>query len=162
MKQLYTLAFTACLAMILLISCQQELHFPEEKPTSKFTVVVEGKTYNLNIDYQTTRMGDTSQVDIAASSPDFVVTLNSRSDQHNSGVGEYFLWCCRNDVFDLTSGTRKHWETEHIGNIKQKGSVTITKMNAQGYEGTYILHAKDGTPANANRRTYTGTFTIIY
>jgi len=161
MKIFYTIAFVALFTAIL-PSCQQELHFPETKPENKFTVTADEITYNLKVDLEKVQLGSMAQVKINASSPEYVVTISSSSDEHTNGVGEYYLSCCTNDVFEYTNGTRKHWEGDHIGSTRQEGFLKITRRDEKGYAGTYSISAKDGTGRNAPRKIFTGTFEIFY
>ena len=161
MKIFYTIALVAFLASFF-SACQQELHFPEVKPDNKFTVLADGTIYNLKVDFEKVQLGESAQINLTASSPDYVVTLVSKSDTHLNGVGDYFLSCCNNDVFELISGTRKHWEGDHIGSLRQTGFVKITRMDNKGYAGTYSISAKDGSGRNAAKKDFTGTFEIFY
>ena len=161
MKIIYTIALAAFIALFL-SACQQELHFPEEKPKNKFTVLADGVNYNLNIDFENVQLGETAHVKLTASSEAYVVTLVSKADIHQNGVGEYILSCCNNDVFEFVSGTRKHWEGDHIGSTRQTGFVKITRMDEKGYAGTYAISAKDGSGRNAAIKEFTGTFEIYY
>ena len=161
MKIFYTIALVAFLASIF-SACQQELHFPEVKPENKFTVLADGVVYNMKVDFEKVQIGETAQVNLTASSPEYVVTLVSKSESHVNGVGDYILSCCNNDVFEFTSGTRKHWEGDHIGSSRQSGFVKITRMDEKGYAGTYSISAKDGSGRDAARKDFTGTFEIFY
>lgn len=159
MKQFYTLTVLVCLLTTLLFSCQKELYFPEPEPTSKFTVVIDGVTYDLQVGEQTTHLSDTAHVNITAISPMATVRLIAKTDKHESGVGDYFLWCCSNDVFERTTGTQIHYEIRRSGRGKQDGQVKITKMNNKGYEGTYSLNGKQ---TNGTVKQFTGEFSIVY
>ncbi len=161
MKIFYTIAF-ALLFALLFSACQQELHFPEIKPESKFTIVADGITYNLKVDFQQAQLGDTAHINLTAGSPDYVISLTSLSGVHTNGIGDYYLKCCNNDVFEYISGTRKHWEGDHIGSSRQTGFIKITQMDENGYAGTYVLSTKDGSGRNAARKEFTGTFEIYY
>ena len=161
MKIIYTTAF-ALLIAILLPACQQELHFPEVKPESRLTIEADGITYNLKVDFQQAQVGDIAQVKLTATSPEYVISLISVSDTHINGVGEYYLECCNNDVFEYLTGSRTHWEGDHIGSSRQTGYVKITRMDEAGYAGTFALSAKDGAGRNANKKDFKGTFEIYY
>lgn len=161
MKIIYTIALVAFIASFL-SACQQELHFPEVKPENKFTVLADGTLYNLKVDFEKVQLGETAQVNLSASAPEYVVTLVSKSDSHLNGVGDYILSCCNNDVFEFISGTRKHWEGDHIGSSRQTGFVKITRMDDKGYAGTYLVSTKDGSGRNAAKKDFTGTFEIFY
>lgn len=161
MKILYTVALVAILASFF-SACQQELHFPEVKPENKFTVLADGVNYDLKVDFEKVVLGETAQVNLTASSPAYVVTLVSKSETHTNGVGDYILSCCNNDVFEFVTGTRKHWEGDHIGSSRQTGFVKITRMDNKGYAGTYFISAKDGSGRDAARKDFTGTFEIFY
>ncbi len=131
-------------------------------PASTFTVDADGKTYNLKVIAINVQTADTAQIILKGESPEYVVTLNSKSIDHNKGVGDYFLFCCNNDVFDKTVSPRKHWEGDHTGNRRQEGFVKISRMDATGYAGTYSISTKDSTTASANKKTFSGAFNIIY
>ena len=142
-------------------SCQQELHFPEPEPTSEFTVVMDGIRYDLGVQKQVTYTGDSAHVEILAFSPEISVRLISKSDQHTNGVGEYFLFCCSNDVFERTTGTQFHYETDRAGLGKQKGFVKVVRWDEKVVEGTYSMIGKVGTDRNAPRKEFTGTFKLV-
>lgn len=165
MKKLRYGIMLAALGTTLFMGCKKDKNGKEEKPlvnpASTFTVNADGKTYNMKVIAINVQTGDTAQIILKGESPEYVVTLNSKSINHNKGVGDYFLFCCNNDVFDKTVSPRKHWEGDHIGS-RQEGFVKVTRMDATGYAGTYSIDTKDGTPADALRKTYTGSFNIIY
>lgn len=162
MKQFYTLTLVATLLALLLVSCQKELHFPEVPPTTQFTLTKDGVTYNLKVDAQSVVLKDTVIMKIGASSPEISISLNMRSTTHKDGVGDYYLWCCTNDVWDRTAGPQKHWEIDHIGNNRQGGSVTITRMDESGYEGTYVAYGNDYAVSRTAKKEFKGTFVIVY
>ncbi len=145
-------------------ACKKDKNGKEEKPlvnpASTFTVDADGKTYNMKVIAINVQAGDTAQLILKGDSPEYVVTLNAKSIDHNNGMGDYYLFCCNNDVFEYGNG-RKHWEGDHVGS-RQEGFVKITRMDATGYTGTYSISTKDGTAASAQRKSFTGAFNIIY
>lgn len=164
MKRISALFTIAALCVFTLSACKKDKDGKEEKPlvnpASTFTVDADGKTYNMKVIAINVQAGDTAQLILKGDSPEYVVTLNSKSPDHVNGVGDYYLFCCNNDVFEYGNG-RKHWEGDHTGS-KQDGFVKITRMDATGYTGTYSISTKDGTSASAQRKTFTGSFNIIY
>lgn len=167
MKKFSTLAL-GLLLTVLFISCKKNNddsrgEKPVVNPASKFSVLADGKPYDLKVDALNLKMGDTAKLFLAASSANFKVILNAASTTHINGVGDYYLACCTNDVFEfLSDGTRKHWEVDHIGQIKQEGSIKITRMDEKGYAGSFSLKAKDGTSSSAIQKEFSGSFDIIY
>lgn len=162
MKYLYTRTLVATLVLLSLTSCQKELYFPEEKPTSQFTLTTSGVTYNLKIDTHSFELGDTASLIINASSPQISITLNSKSANHTNGIGAYYLKCCTNDVFDRTSGTQKHWEIDHMSGGLQNGTIKIIRKDEKGLEGTYSVYGNDYDVSRTAKKEFKGSFVIVY
>ena len=161
MKKIYTLSIFVAL-FFTFSSCPRELHFPEPEPVSQLTVLVEGKPFNLTIKEKLSyNAGDTAHVDLLATSPEISVRLVAKSPQHTNGVGEYYLFCCNNDVFDRTTGTQYHYETNRASGGKQQGFVKITRWDDKVIEGSFSMTGKVGTSNTAPHKTFTGTFSLV-
>jgi hypothetical protein len=165
MKKIHALFAIAALCVFTLFACKKDKDGKKEEkplvnPASTFTVEADGQTYNMKVIAINVQAGDTAQLILKGDSPEYVVTLNSKSIDHNNGVGDYYLYCCNNDVFEYGNG-RKHWEGDHTGG-RQEGFVKITRMDATGYAGTYSISTKDGSNRDAQTKTFTGAFNIIY
>ena len=161
MKKIYSLALAITL-FLTFSACQQELHFPEPEPVSQLTVLVDGVQYTLTVKEKLSyNAGDTAHVELLATSPEISVRLVAKSPQHSNGVGEYFLWCCNNDVFDRTTGTQQHFETNRASGNKQQGFVKISKWDDKSIEGSFSMTGKVGTSNTAPQKTFTGSFILI-
>ena len=133
-----------------------------DNPSSSLSVTVDNKTYNLRILGQSFKIGDSAKLNIDATAPEMTLKLRANAGVHNAGLGEYFLACCSNDIFDRRASVQKHWEIDHIGNRMQNGTVKITKSDSKGYEGTYTMYGNDYDISRTAKKEFKGSFVIVY
>lgn len=158
-------------AILLFFSCKKEFSGADKpnttpvvpKEESSLTVTVDGKTYQLPVVKQEISFADTAIVKIMAVAPQITIELQAMSTSHAKGVGNYFLWCCRNKGYGTFSGAYDEFDgiqSVDVGNIgTQKGSLSISTNDAKGYAGTFALTGKDTLNVT---KDFTGSFKIIY
>lgn len=169
MKRISLLPFVALFLLVSLVSCKKDKteqgetsEYPAPNPSSSLTVTVDDKTYNLRILGQAFTVSDSAKLRIDATTPEMTLKLRADAGIHNAGLGEYFLVCCSNDVFDRRTSVQKHWEIDHIGNRMQNGTVKITRADSKGYEGTFTMYGNDYDVSQTAKKEFKGSFVIVY
>lgn len=167
MKRFSTFAF-AFIMTLFYFSCTKEKNETENSnetpvnPASTYSVTLDGKSYNLKVKSQNFTLGDTAHLKLTATAAEMTVLINAKSVMHINGVGEYWLACCSNDVYVRTGEVQKHWEIDHLEGGLQGGKVTISSMDAKGYEGTFTLIGNDYDVSRTAKKEFTGSFKVIY
>lgn len=170
MKSVRFLPVLFALAIVTLLSCKKEkveagetTDLPAPNQSSTLTLTLDNQTYTLEVMGQSFNIGsdDTARLKIDAIAPEVTLRLRANSIQHTNGVGDYYLPCCSNDVYDKRTAVKKHWEIDQRGTT-QNSSVKITRMDAKGYEGTYKIYSNDSGTGDSGKKEFTGTFTIVY
>ena len=169
MKHISRLSLLFAFLIIVIASCKKEKveegetsEFPPPNPSSTLSLTVDSKTYNLKVIGQSFTTGDTAKLRIDATAPELTLRLRADAAVHTSGIGDYYLACCSNDVFDRTKTVFKHWEIDHIGNGRQNGIVKITRIDSKGYEGTYTIFGNDYDVSRTAKKEFKGSFVMIY
>ena len=134
---------------------------PPPNASSTLNVTFDNKTYNLKVMGQTFSLADTAKLKIDATAPEITLRLRANSAQHVGGVGNYFLPCCSNDIYDKTGEVNKHWEMDQRGTT-QDGFVKVTKIDAKGYEGTFTLYSNYSSGGISGKKEFKGSFVIVY
>lgn len=148
----------------MIVSCKKpgtDKNNPSQKQFGTMTVNSEGKTYQLQIKSQTSRFSDTATTYIVAASADLEIYLQGASPSHDAGAGSYFLWCCANKAILKVPYTEYDALKlpDRVGTFgTQKGNMVITKVDAGGYEGTFLMYGK--TPTGGERE-FSGTFSVV-
>ena len=134
---------------------------PPPNASSTLNVTFDNKTYNLKVMGQTFSLADTAKLKIDATAPEITLRLRANSAQHVGGVGNYFLHCCSNDIYDKTTNIKKHWMTDQRGTT-QDGIIEITRIDQKGYEGTFIIKGYDPLVSISLKKEFKGNFVIVY
>lgn len=99
---------------------------------------------------------------IIAGGPEIDLRLAARSYNHSLGGGNYFLTCCQNELLEKFTGGQYFIGIED-GTVnttpKQKGTLTITNINSQGYWGGFSFI---GQNAVGEEKEFTGRFRVVY
>lgn len=155
--------YTFILAFIVFASCKRNVpDYPETIEPNTVTLQSGTKFYKIPITGQVFSYSGAGDLTIIAVSDEIELKLQARSYTHNQGAGNYFLYCCENELLEKFSGGQ-YFTGINDGAInsvpRDKGSLTITNINSTGYWGRFTFI---GQNAVGEPKEFTGTFRVVY
>src|SRR5436190_3492972 len=93
MKKIFFILMTF---LLFVISCTRDNN--SNSDDNILVVNANGSTYRVPITIPLISYSGNAEVHLYASSSELDVQLQAKTYTHVSGVGDYFLWCCNNDI----------------------------------------------------------------
>ena len=136
--------------------------YPETIEPNTLTLQIGQKLIKLPITGQVLSYSGDADFFIIAAGPEIEMRLQAKSFTHALGAGNYFLYCCENEILEKFSGGQYYdgiadGTTNAVS--KEKGNLTITNINSQGYWGRFTFI---GQNAVGEEKEFTGTFRVVY
>lgn len=155
-----------CVIIFILLcfySCKREVpDYPETIEPNTLTLQTGQTLTKIQVTGQVLSYSGDADFFIIAESPEVEIRLQAKSFTHSLGAGNYFLYCCENEVLEKFSGGHFYdgIQSGTQNNItKEKGSLTITNINSTGYWGRFTFNGKN---AMGEEKEFTGTFRVVY
>jgi hypothetical protein len=144
-------------------SCEREVPDVPETIEPNVLVLQSGdKFYKVPIISQVLSYSTSGDFFIIAESPEIELRLQALSFTHSLGAGNYFLYCCENEILEKFAGGQYFDGVENgaqNGMPKEKGTLTLTNVNLQGYWGAFTF---TGQNAVGEEKQFTGKFRVVY
>ena len=158
MKLFYSILF-----LVLLSSCKREVpDYPETIEPNTLTLQIGQKLIKIPITGQILSYAGDADFFVIAEGPEIEMRLQAKSFTHSLGAGNYFLYCCENEILEKFSGGQ-YYDGIADGTTnavpREKGNLTITNINSQGYWGRFTFI---GQNAVGEEKEFTGTFRVVY
>ena len=155
--------YTFIFLLLVFISCKREVPDMQETIEPNTLILQSGdKFFKVPITGQVLSYSGDGDFFIIAESPEIELKLQARSYTHSAGAGNYFLYCCENELLEKFPGGQYFVGIEDgavNGLPKAKGSLTITNINSLGYWGKFTFN---GQNAVGEAKEFTGTFKVVY
>jgi hypothetical protein len=155
--------YTIIFLLLTCISCEREVpDTPETIEPNTLTLQIKDKFYKVPITGQVLSYSGTGDLFIIANSGEIELRLQAKSFTHSLGAGNYFLYCCENEILEKFTGGQYFVGIEDSainGTAREKGSLTITNINSLGYWGRFTFN---GQNAVGEEKEFTGTFRVVY
>jgi len=159
MKYFYAIIFF----LVTFWGCKKDS--PEKAATIKpntLTLQSGGKTFTLDITDQLILYSGAADLLLVASAQEVEIKLHARSYTHSLGAGNYFFTCCENEVLEKFIAGQYYDGVDNgeiNGTASEKGNLTITNINQQGFSGTFSFI---GQNAVGDQKSFTGSFKVVY
>ena len=155
--------YPVLILFLVLFSCKRNVPDMPETIDPNVLVLHSGTdTLKVPITGQVLSYSSSADLFLIAEAPEINLRLTARSYTHSVGAGNYFLKCCENEVLEKFSGGQYYdgVDAGTINNVaKEKGTLTITNINTQGYWGTFSFI---GQNAVGEQKEFTGKFRVAY
>ncbi len=155
--------YSSILFFIFFISCKREVpDFPETIEPNTLSLQIGQKIIKLPVTGQVLSYSGDADFFIIAEGPEIEMRLQAKSFTHSLGAGNYFLYCCENEILEKFQGGQYY---DGIGDgttnsvSREKGNLTITNINSQGYWGRFTFIGKN---SSGEEKEFTGTFRVVY
>jgi len=155
-----------CVTILLVLcffSCKREVpDYPETIEPNTLTLQTGQTIIKMPVTGQVLSYSGDADFFIIAEGPEIEMRLQAKSFTHSLGAGNYFLYCCENEVLEKFSGGQYFDgipDGTQNATPREKGTLTITNINSQGYWGRFTFNGQNAAGAE---KEFTGTFRVAY
>lgn len=155
--------FSLIFLLLIFISCKREVpDYPETIEPNTLTLQIGQQLIKIPITGQVLSYSGDADFFVIAESAEVEMRLQAKSFTHSLGAGNYFLYCCENEILEKFSGGQYYdgiadGTTNAV--LREKGNLTITNINSKGYWGRFTFI---GQNAVGEEKEFTGTFRVVY